>query len=69
MAPMCRLISLRVLDDKGEGRSSQIIQALEYLREKINDNPKAMRVHGVNLSVGYSFDPEVFACLPRVTPV
>ncbi|WP_218013878.1 S8 family peptidase [Rubellimicrobium rubrum] len=62
MAPLCRLISLRVLDDKGEGRSSQVIEALEYLREKINDNPKVMRVHGVNLSVGYSFDPEVFAC-------
>ncbi|SDL41940.1 Subtilase family protein [Paracoccus chinensis] len=62
MAPLCRLISLRVLDDRGEGRSSQVIQALEYLRERINDNPKVMRVHGVNLSVGYSFDPEVFAC-------
>lgn len=62
IAPLCRLISLRVLDDHGHGRSSQVIQALEYLRERINDNPKVMRVHGVNLSVGYPFDPEVFAC-------
>jgi subtilisin family serine protease len=62
VAPRCRLISLRVLDKDGKGRTSQIIQALEYVREKINDNPKLMRVHGVNLSVGYEFDAEMFAC-------
>lgn len=62
VAPLCRLISLRVLDQEGQGRSSQVIQALEYVRESINDNPKMMRVHGVNLSVGYEFDAEMFAC-------
>ncbi|RTZ40010.1 peptidase S8 [Candidimonas sp. SYP-B2681] len=61
VAPKCKIISLRVLDRLGKGRSSDVIQALEYLREKINDNPKLMRVHGVNLSVGYEFDPEMFA--------
>jgi subtilisin family serine protease len=62
MAPNCRLISLRVLDGNGAGRSSDVIRALDYVREKINDNPKLLRVHGVNLSVGYEFDPEMFAC-------
>ncbi len=62
VAPACKLVSLRVLDEKGKGRTSQVIQALEYIREKINDNPKLMRVHGVNLSVGYEFDAEMFAC-------
>jgi subtilisin family serine protease len=62
MAPQCRLISLRVLDGNGEGRSSDLIRALDYVREKLNDNPKLLRVHGVNLSVGYEFDPEMFAC-------
>ncbi len=62
IAPKTRLISLRVLDDKGEGRASQVIQALEYIRERINDNPKLLRVQGVNLSVGYEFDAEMFAC-------
>jgi subtilisin family serine protease len=62
MAPSCRLISLRVLDGNGEGRSSDVIRALDYVREKLNDNPKLLRVHGVNLSVGYEFDPEMFAC-------
>jgi subtilisin family serine protease len=61
VAPQCKLISLRILDDEGEGRASHVIQALEYLREKINDNPKLMRVHGVNLSIGYEFDAEMFA--------
>jgi subtilisin family serine protease len=62
IAPECRIISLRVLDENGEGRSSDVIRALEYIREKLNDNPKLLRVHGVNLSVGYEFDAEMFAC-------
>jgi serine protease AprX len=62
MAPNCRLISLRVLDSNGEGRSSDVIRALAHVRERLNDNPKLLRVHGVNLSVGYEFDAEMFAC-------
>ena len=46
----------------GGGRSSDVIRALEYIREKLNDDPKLLRVHGVNLSVGYEFDAEMFAC-------
>lgn len=62
VAPRARLVSLRVLDGQGQGRSSNIIRALEYIREELNDNPKELRVHGVNLSVGYEFDAEMFAC-------
>ncbi len=62
VAPNCRLISLRVLDHRGEGRASNVIQALQYIRERLNDDPKLLRVHGVNLSVGYEFDAEMFAC-------
>jgi subtilisin family serine protease len=62
VAPKCKLVSLKVLDDKGDGRSSEIIRALAYVREQLNDNPKLLRVHGVNLSVGYEFDAEMFAC-------
>jgi subtilisin family serine protease len=62
VAPRCKLVSLKVLDAKGDGRSSEIIQALAYVREQLNDNPKLLRVHGVNLSVGYEFDAEMFAC-------
>ncbi|HET8549016.1 MAG TPA: S8 family peptidase, partial [Bryobacteraceae bacterium] len=62
VAQDCRIVSLRVLDENGEGRSSDVIRALEYVRETLNDNPKMLRVHGVNLSVGYEFDAEMFAC-------
>lgn len=62
IARNCRIVSLRVLDENGEGRSSDVIRALEYIRETLNDNPKVLRVHGVNLSVGYEFEAEMFAC-------
>ena len=62
VAPKCRLVSLRVLADDGTGRSSDVIQALAYIREEVNTNPRLLRIHGVNLSVGYEFDAEMFAC-------
>jgi subtilisin family serine protease len=62
VAPNCKLISLKVLDEKGAGKSSNIIRALQYIREDLNGDPKMLRVHGVNLSVGYEFDAEMFAC-------
>ena len=62
VAPLCRLISLKVLNDEGAGRASDIMLALQYIREDLNGDPKMLRVHGVNLSVGYEFDAEMFAC-------
>jgi serine protease AprX len=61
MAPQCKLVSLKVLDDQGQGLTSNIIAALEHVQE-INGNGRRLRVHGVNLSVGYDFEPEWFAC-------
>ncbi len=62
VAPNCTLVSLKVLDKDGEGRVSDIMRALVYVREDLNDDPKMLRVHGVNLSVGYDFDAQMFAC-------
>ncbi len=62
VAPQCKLVSLRVLDANGKGATSGIMQALRYIREDLNDDPKLLRVHGVNLSLGYEFDAEMFAC-------
>jgi len=62
VAPKCKLVSLRVLGADGSGRASDVIQALAYIREQVNNNPKMLRIHGVNLSVGYEFDAEMFAC-------
>ena len=39
-----------------------VIAALAYVREINGEGTDGMRIHGVNLSVGYDFDPEWFAC-------
>jgi subtilisin family serine protease len=62
IAPLCRLVSLKVLDENGEGKTSNVIRALTYIREKVNGDPKMLKIHGVNLSLGYEFDAEMFAC-------
>ena len=62
VAPQCKLVSLRVLDSNGQGLTSNIIRALQYIREDVNGDPKFLRIHGVNLSLGYEFDAEMFAC-------
>jgi subtilisin family serine protease len=62
VAPHCTLVSLKVLNKKGRGHVSDIMAALVYVRDELNDDPKMLRVHGVNLSVGYDFDAQMFAC-------
>jgi subtilisin family serine protease len=61
MAPRCKLISMKVLDDNGQGEASNLIAALEAIQE-INGDGRRIRIHGVNMSVGYDFEPEWFAC-------
>jgi subtilisin family serine protease len=62
VAPQCWLVSLKVLDSEGAGRVSDVMRALVHVREQLNDDPKMLRVHGVNLSLGYDFDAQMFAC-------
>lgn len=61
MAPRCKLLSLKVLDDDGVGRASNLIAAIDYIQE-INGRGRHIQIHGVNMSVGYDFEPEWFAC-------
>jgi serine protease AprX len=61
MAPSCKLVSLKVLDDNGNGDVSNIIAAIDRI-QTINDFGRNLKIHGVNLSVGYEFDPLWFAC-------
>ena len=61
MAPLTTLLSYKVLDDDGAGDTSTIITALEHVAE-VNNYGRNLLIHGVNLSVGYSFNPEWFAC-------
>jgi len=62
IARECKLVSLKVLDDRGGGQSMNVVRALEYVRRDVNGYGKLLRVHGVNLSLGYEFDPKWFAC-------
>lgn len=61
MAPRCKLVSYKVLDANGEGLASSLIAALETIQE-VNGHGRRVLIHGVNLSVGYDFQPEWFAC-------
>ena len=61
MAPRCRLVSLKVLDDEGNGEVSNLIAAIAHIQE-LNGHGRLNLIHGVNISLGYDFDPEWFAC-------
>jgi subtilisin family serine protease len=61
MAPLCKVVSMKVLDDRGQGDVARIIAALDAVQQ-INDHGRQILIHGVNLSLGYEFDPRWFAC-------
>lgn len=61
MAPACKLLSFKVLDKDGKGPVSNLIAVCEHIQE-INGNGRYIRIHGVNMSVGYDFEPSWFAC-------
>jgi len=71
IAPRCRLLSLKVIADTngtaekkqkaGQGKVSWILLAIEEI-QKWNQNGKRLLVHGVNMSLGYDFDPRWFGC-------
>lgn len=61
MAPRCKLVSLRVLDENGKGSVSNLIAAIGHVQEK-NGFGRRLVIHGVNMSLGYNFEPEWFAC-------
>jgi serine protease AprX len=61
LAPECKLVSFKVLDRTGQGPISNVIAALDKIQE-INGYGREIVIHGVNLSVGYDFDAEWFAC-------
>lgn len=61
MAPRCHLLSLKVLDEEGAGEASSLITAIESV-QRLNGYGRRLLIHGVNMSVGYDFEPEWFAC-------
>jgi serine protease AprX len=71
VAPLCKLVSLKVIADidmtgdvkqrAGQGKVSWVLMAIEQIQQW-NQGGKRILVHGVNMSVGYDFDPRWFAC-------
>ena len=61
MAPKCELISLKALNRFGMGSAKSVIAALTHVQE-INHHGREIHIHGVNLSLGYPFEPKWFAC-------
>ena len=59
LAPRCKILSLKVLRSKSDGALSNLLAALGYI-QLLNGYGRNIRVHGVNLSLGYPFDPEWF---------
>lgn len=71
IAPLCRIVSMKVVADvtrtddarqtAGQGKVSWLLMAIEQI-QKWNQYGKRLHVHGVNMSLGYDFDPRWFAC-------
>jgi subtilisin family serine protease len=61
IAPSVTLYSYKVLGDDGRGSDAKVIKALDHIYE-LNRNAASPLIHGVNLSLGGAFDPEVFGC-------
>ena len=61
MAPETSLYGFKVLDDSGNGRDAWIIKALDAIAD-LNEKAGALRIAGVNLSLGGNFDPSVYGC-------
>ena len=71
VAPLAKLVSLKVIADvtrtdehkqtRGQGKVSWVLRALEDI-QRWNQYGRRLLVHGVNMSVGYDFDPRWFAC-------
>jgi subtilisin family serine protease len=66
VAPKTKLVSMKVLGANGGGKVSWVLLALERIQE-INQHGRRLTmpgaaIHGVNLSLGYDFNPRWFGC-------
>jgi serine protease AprX len=60
IAPLCKILSLKVLQSSKEGAVSNILAAIGYIQQA-NNYGRDIKIHGLNLSLGYPFDATWFA--------
>jgi subtilisin family serine protease len=65
VAPHCKILSLKVLrkgdgDGAAAGDTSSILAAISYI-QTLNGYGRRIRVHGLNISLGYDYKPLTFA--------
>jgi serine protease AprX len=61
LAPRCKLVSLKVVGEHFNGRTMNVVQALEYVRRELIGGGRFLRVHGVQLGLGFEWDKRAFA--------
>lgn len=71
IAPACKIVSLKVVADRnvstepkqaaGQGKVSWVLLAIDKIQQW-NQYGKRILIHGINMSLGYDFDPRWFAC-------
>lgn len=60
VAPHCKIMSLKVLSDDRKGNTDALLAAIGYI-QSLNGYGRNIRVHGLNISLGYDFNPRNFA--------
>lgn len=60
IAPLCKLLSLKVLQSGQSGTVSNLLAAIGYIQQT-NNFGRDIKIHGLNLSLGYPFDAAWFA--------
>lgn len=61
IAPECKLLSYKVITGEQDDPVSNVMAALERIQQ-LNGHGRDILIHGVNISLGYDFEPEWFAC-------
>lgn len=59
LAPLAKLVSLKVLTTRDKGSVSSALAAVGHV-QRVNEFGRNLRIHGLNLSLGYSFDPKIY---------
>lgn len=61
IAPRAKLVSVKVLDEKGQGDERSFIEALQWILEMNRGHPKPL-IHGVLIGSSHRFDLANYAC-------